>query len=438
MISRGEGQWRGHRRLELLSAKTVLAPLSFFVVGLFHTSTGTLATLYQQHGRRQRHSSEATSSSERRRLLQEEEEGGRHRVKKRDHAGRAEYPVIAAIATYNRIGYVQLCARALRGTISPENVWVFDAASTEYSAEDLRQWFGTPHVHSWPHRDATAQTLAVIKYLAALVAPPPPSGRGAGSTAATSSSSGNQNEKHEDAPEQHDLQLSKNKSSTQGGGVDKSFLSRFLGSTVVLLDSDMVVERNWLKRLRLAHDPSKMEWFSLYHSALHPTLRCDSDNAAHSLLRVEQREEEERGIASSATCAMESLGYAGSVFSPAFLLNVAAARTSGDDWDLYRRCRARGIPMRVLKHSGAAHVGMRGSHGAGSAAEKALLFPQDAVDDEVRSLYLAFLKGKLPERISFESSRGVFIHAGGAHFTQLTRNILAEKKMGPGVGGPRP
>ena len=54
--------------------------------------------------------------------------------------------IAVAIPTYNRAGYVQLCATALNNTIPSNDVWIFDDHSTEYTVGDLQQWFATKNV----------------------------------------------------------------------------------------------------------------------------------------------------------------------------------------------------------------------------------------------------------------------------------------------------
>lgn len=58
-----------------------------------------------------------------------------------------EKPSVAvAVPTHNRIGYVQLTSKALRGTIPANDVWVFDDQSDEYKHKDLAAWYGTEHI----------------------------------------------------------------------------------------------------------------------------------------------------------------------------------------------------------------------------------------------------------------------------------------------------
>ena len=54
--------------------------------------------------------------------------------------------IAVAVPTRNRIGYVKLTSKALRGTVPTNDVWVFDDQSDEYSHKDLASWYGTEHV----------------------------------------------------------------------------------------------------------------------------------------------------------------------------------------------------------------------------------------------------------------------------------------------------
>ena len=54
--------------------------------------------------------------------------------------------VAVAVPTHNRIGYVQLTSKALRGTVPANDVWVFDDQSDEYKHKDLASWYGTEHI----------------------------------------------------------------------------------------------------------------------------------------------------------------------------------------------------------------------------------------------------------------------------------------------------
>jgi len=131
----------------------------------------------------------------------------------------APVPKIAvAIPTYNRAGYVQLCAAALSKTLDPNDVWIFDDNSAEYTVGDLQQWFGGPSVQRNAKRfKADKQARHILEWFV---------------------------------------------------GTDYDWL--------VTLDSDLIVRPEWLKLLRgmLPHTQGVM---SLYHSGNpnHPTLHCD-------------------------------------------------------------------------------------------------------------------------------------------------------------------
>lgn len=55
--------------------------------------------------------------------------------------------IAIGIPTYNRAGYVKLCALALKNTLPSNDVWIFDDHSSDYNALQLKEWFGTEHVH---------------------------------------------------------------------------------------------------------------------------------------------------------------------------------------------------------------------------------------------------------------------------------------------------
>ena len=74
-----------------------------------------------------------------------------------------EDSIAVAVPTHNRIGYVQLTSSALKG--GAENVWIFDDTSTEYSTNDLRQWYGTEHVwQSKKHLKADAMARHILEW----------------------------------------------------------------------------------------------------------------------------------------------------------------------------------------------------------------------------------------------------------------------------------
>jgi len=69
-----------------------------------------------------------------------------HTVPMRPVLRAKEASIVVAVPTHNRIGYVQLTSAALKGTFPDDDVWVFDDTSTEYSEQDLIEWYGTKHV----------------------------------------------------------------------------------------------------------------------------------------------------------------------------------------------------------------------------------------------------------------------------------------------------
>jgi len=134
------------------------------------------------------------------------------------HVSKPSPKIAVAIPTYNRAGYVQLCATALNKTIHPNDVWIFDDHSTEYTAGDLQKWFGSHSVQRNAKRfKADKQARHILEWFV---------------------------------------------------GTDYDWL--------ITLDSDLIVRPDWLELLRgmLPHTQGVM---SLYHSGNpnHPTLHCD-------------------------------------------------------------------------------------------------------------------------------------------------------------------
>lgn len=54
--------------------------------------------------------------------------------------------IAVVVPTYNRRGYVKLCAKALSKTIDHNDIYVFDDHSDQFSTDDLQSWFGTTNV----------------------------------------------------------------------------------------------------------------------------------------------------------------------------------------------------------------------------------------------------------------------------------------------------
>ena len=129
-----------------------------------------------------------------------------------------QVPKIAvAIPTYNRIGYVHLTSSALKGTFPSKDTWIFDDKSTEYSEQDLMEWYGTEHV-------------------------------------------------------------SQSKNRLKADAMARHILEWFLSTNydvLVLLDSDLVVAPGWVAELKLGLSESK-GLLSLYRSAapLHKSVQC--------------------------------------------------------------------------------------------------------------------------------------------------------------------
>ena len=129
-----------------------------------------------------------------------------------------EKPSVAvAVPTHNRIGYVQLTSKALRGTVPANDVWVFDDQSDEYKHKDLAAWYGTEHIFIAKRRlKADAMARHILEWFVS---------------------------------SQYDV--------------------------LVLLDSDLVVAPNWLDSLHDGLRESK-GLLSLYRSGApkHKSLRC--------------------------------------------------------------------------------------------------------------------------------------------------------------------
>lgn len=125
--------------------------------------------------------------------------------------------IAVAIPTYNRKGYVQLCATALQNTITSEDIWIFDDHSSTYSADELKKWFHTEHVQ---------------------------------------------------------LNTERQKADKQGRAILEWFITSEY-DWLVTLDSDLIVRPDWFQSLQEML-PQTQGVMSLYHSgnANHPTLTC--------------------------------------------------------------------------------------------------------------------------------------------------------------------
>ena len=130
-------------------------------------------------------------------------------------------PTIAvAVPTYNRAGYVKLCAQAIKNTISKRNIHVFDDFSSDFGISELRSWFGTSNVRRNAERlKADRQARQIMEWF-----------------------------------------------------VETDY------DWLVTLDSDLIVRPDWLDKMRavLTRVPGVV---SLYHSgnANHPTGYCEHD-----------------------------------------------------------------------------------------------------------------------------------------------------------------
>ena len=82
-----------------------------------------------------------------------------------NHPYKPSPKIAVGIPTYNRIGYVQLTSGALMGTFPADDIWVFDDMSTEYTRDDLVQWYGTQHVQlSETHLKADAMARHILEW----------------------------------------------------------------------------------------------------------------------------------------------------------------------------------------------------------------------------------------------------------------------------------
>ena len=125
--------------------------------------------------------------------------------------------IAVAIPTHNRIGYVQLTSKALHGTYTPKDIWVFDDMSTEYGYKELLNWYATNNVFvTKKHLKADAMARHILEWF---------------------------------VNTEYDI--------------------------LVLLDSDMVVAPNWWKSLNRGLQESK-GILSLYNSAApkHKSVHC--------------------------------------------------------------------------------------------------------------------------------------------------------------------
>jgi hypothetical protein len=127
--------------------------------------------------------------------------------------------IAVAIPTFGRMKYVQLCADALRGTIDPEHIWIFDDGSDAYGATELTSWFGSTHV-----------------------------------------------------------QLAGKEGKLGPDGNSARVMDWFASSNydwMVTLDSDLVVEPSWLSRLQAVLPRIDDGIVTLYHSGVPKTLHCE-------------------------------------------------------------------------------------------------------------------------------------------------------------------
>lgn len=73
--------------------------------------------------------------------------------------------IAVVIPTYNRVGYVRLCANALSKTIDHKDVYVFDDHSDQFSIDDLKSWFETTNVRQNEKRlKPDKQARAIVEW----------------------------------------------------------------------------------------------------------------------------------------------------------------------------------------------------------------------------------------------------------------------------------
>jgi hypothetical protein len=272
--------------------------------------------------------------------------------------------IAVMVTSKDRIGYVMLCAKALQGTISTTDIYVFDDGSTQFTHDDLKKWFG-PNVFKSPRLGPDANTVSSLHVVFKR-------------------------------------------------GYDY----------VVNLDSDLILNPHWMTRFRavIAQQRAKeveiglnrsirdkRRWWSFYHSQ-HPH---------HKLLHGTN--------CSADLCRMDSLGFAGTIWSKDFF-NEAMQHTAdrrGEkcrftsdhalaacygtrDWAISSYCRAKGIPMIVFRQSQILHVGLFGFHGKGTGnAEIASGFQMEELEPGIANIAQRFLEGSKPNarvEVSFSSS----------------------------------
>jgi hypothetical protein len=143
--------------------------------------------------------------------------------------------------------------------------------------------------------------------------------------------------------------------------------------TLVILDSDMIVSRDWRSRLDELVSTPGFTIGSLYNSASH---RSTEDHGSY-LLKA-------------------SAGFAGMVFSRASLLNIKAhLQGHFDDWKV---CRHVGTTFRVTKPSAIAHIGIDGQWNGGNYAliDKAVDFDWgSSVNPDIKAACEALLRVSL-------------------------------------------
>lgn len=138
----------------------------------------------------------------------------------------------------------------------------------------------------------------------------------------------------------------------------------FLNGTyqyLVILDSDMIVSKDWRNRLEALVALPDFKIGSLYNSASHP---INADLECH--------------------CIKDTAGFAGMVFSRETIANLKA--THGPSFDDWAVCRSVGKIFKVCKPSAVAHIGINGQWNGSkySDIDKARDFNWNSISPETK------------------------------------------------------
>lgn len=144
-------------------------------------------------------------------------------------------------------------------------------------------------------------------------------------------------------------------------------------SYLVILDSDMIVSRDWHQRLDDLVNTPGFTIGSLYNSASHAQTEDHGDYVVKP-----------------------TAGFAGMVFSREILTNIKTRiRGIFDDWTVNRLV---GNVFRVSKPSAVAHIGINGQWNGGNyaAIDKAVDFDWSSVDPQIKADCEGLLRVSLP------------------------------------------